>query len=146
MPFKEITTEFYLIKKNRNKTFLINILEVNPKTDSKNYFNIQVLEDLGENKESMLTILCEDNEFSSVEYGDDIFSAVACHVLEQRTDGQSYPIYITDIDLSRSFFAESDVVNPQTIHFLKYKKLIESNLNNALKDTVNSLTFDLYQV
>ena len=49
-----------------------------------------------------MTIYCEEVEFSTIEHGDDLFNAVARHVLKQRKSGLPYPIYITDIELANS--------------------------------------------
>lgn len=132
LPADKISVEFYLLSKNRKKQYLTTLIEVTPEPDSRSFFNIQVVGDMNEHKQTMLTIYCQDNEFSSLEYGDDIFTATAKHVLKQRSHGETYPIYITDIDLSRNMFVESSVEDLQTIHFLKYKSRIESSLNKAL--------------
>jgi adenylate cyclase class 1 len=50
---------------------------------------------------------------------------VARHVLKQRKSGQPYPIYITEIELSRHMLTKSHMGNFQSIHYLNYKKRIE---------------------
>lgn len=138
LPTDKISVEFYFLSKNRGKQYLASLIEVTPEPYSKSCFNIQVVGDMNDNKQTMLTIYCEDNEFSSLEYGDDIFIATAKHVLKHRSNGEAYPIYIADIDLSRNMFIESSVEDLQTIHFLKYKNRIESSLNKALISLLNA--------
>ena len=72
--------------------------EINPDMKARSYYNIQVMVNLYEANKTTLCIYCEDQEFSSLEHGNDLFEAVAQHVLDGRASGQTYPIYITDID------------------------------------------------
>jgi len=132
LPAEEISSEFYLITKKRDKTFTTKFIDVKQLPDTNNFFNIQVLGNLDNNKQTTLTIYCQEHEFSTLEYGDSIFSAVAKHILEQRSNGQTYPIYITDLDLPRNMLFETHAGTLQTIHFLNYKKRIEKSLNDAL--------------
>src|SRR5690606_11390196 len=79
-------------------------------------------------------IYCGDQEFSALELGDNLFSQVAHYILDQRQQGEKYPCYITDLDLSEC----SDLIAPQTglqlIHFLQIKADLEQRLTHALKN------------
>jgi len=132
LPVEEVGTEFYYLHQEHGKNYTAKPIEVSDDPDQSSYFNIQVLGDLAENNQTNLTIYCEDFEFSTVEYGEHIFAAVANHVVKQRKGGATYPIYITDIDLSRSLFFESDVRRLQSVHYLEYKKRIEIRLNETM--------------
>ena len=68
-----------------------------------------------------------------LEFGDRIFQEVASHITARRESGTHYSIYITDIDLSTSMLGTDGTDGVQTIHFLNYKKRIESLLNEALQ-------------
>ena len=68
-----------------------------------------------------------------IEHGDKIFQRVAKYITRKRRSGSNYPIYITDIDLNPAILGTDSVVGVQSIHFLNYKKRIESLLNEALK-------------
>ena len=129
---EEIATEFYRLTQEKDKSYSAKLIDKMPDSDHSRYFNIQVLGDLDENRQSSLTIYCEDHEFSTLEYGQNIFTAVVKHIIKQRKDSATYPIYITDIDLSRNLFFLSDIKNLQTIHYLEYKKRIETKLNATL--------------
>ena len=81
---------------------------------------------------TQLTMYCADREFSSQEFGDNLFAAVARYILERRASGELYPIYITDLDISRTTLGADAASGQQTVHFLNYKKRIEKRLNDAL--------------
>ncbi|WP_166794169.1 hypothetical protein, partial [Pseudomonas aeruginosa] len=53
---------------------------------------------------------------------------VARHILAHRAESEPYPCYLTDLDLSRLFADEQ----PQTLHYLRYKSVLETALNQAL--------------
>ncbi|MBI3560846.1 MAG: class I adenylate cyclase [Gammaproteobacteria bacterium] len=78
-----------------------------------------------------LRIYCEDREFSSLEYGTQLYPQVAQHMLSLRQAGDKYPIYITDIDLPRSLLGE-ELLDVQSIHYLRYKREIEDALYQAI--------------
>ena len=93
---------------------------------------MQVISAPGEGDRQNLTIYCNDVEFTSLEYGNNLFREVAAYILGQRRSGLRYPIYITDIDLPRTLLSDEPSGHIQTIHFLNYKKHIEQRLNEAL--------------
>jgi adenylate cyclase class 1 len=86
------------------------------------------------NDEQRLTIYCDDREFSTMEFGQELFAHVAKHILSRRRSGERYPIYITDLDLPHSMF-EVNAGNGQvqTIHYLNFKRRIEKQLNEAMQ-------------
>ncbi len=131
---EDFPMEFYQLKKADQQNYHVTNIEIVPGMNKRNFFNIQVMGSLEEDNRTTLAIYCEDQEFSSLEHGNDLFRAVASHVLKGRASGQSYPIYITDIDLSRSLLYDPEIDSLQTIHFLKYKKRIEDKLNEALAE------------
>ena len=85
------------------------------------------------NEENVYNLYCGEQEFSSIEYGNRLFDTVAQHILALRTSGDDYPIHVTDIDLSEEIISSSPVPL-QTIHYLKYKMLIEDKLMQALSE------------
>jgi len=96
-----------------------------------NYFNVQVIGDVV-NRNAAFTVYCNDQEFSSLDYGNGLFREVARYVLGQRGSSQRYPIYITDVDLSPSLLGARSADRVQAIDYLKYKKRIEEKLNREL--------------
>ncbi len=100
----------------------------------RQYFHLQVLVDVDEQQATVFTLYCNGREFSTLEFGNQLFEAVAKHVIALRKSGQAYPIYITDISLSRAVLGRGGVENKvQTVHFLNYKRRIEELLNRALQ-------------
>lgn len=99
---------------------------------SRDYFSVQVIGDVVE-KSTAFTIYCNDKEFSSLDFGKDLFREVAKYVVSERASGQRYPIYITDVDLSPSLLGASGGSKVQVIDYLKYKKRIETKLNSELR-------------
>lgn len=95
------------------------------------YVSLQVIGDRVD-REVVFTIYCEDREFSTLEYGEQLYNEVARHILNKRSSGSKYPIYITDLDLSKSLL-DMDAKHLQTFHYLKYKKEIEQYLSEALE-------------
>jgi adenylate cyclase, class 1 len=95
------------------------------------YFNVQVIGETTAGR-TMLSVYCDDREFSSLEHGENLFPAVAQFVLQRRASGERYPIYITDFDLSPTALAAEAKGAVQTVHFLQYKKRVEDLLNRAL--------------
>lgn len=91
---------------------------------------LQIIGDMDGMHGNSLTIYYADQEFSSVEFGDDLYHEVARAVLEHRSSGADYPLYITDIDITRSSHKTGGI---QTLHYLKLKQQIEQQLNKSLK-------------
>jgi adenylate cyclase class 1 len=95
------------------------------------YFNVQVLGDMVGQK-TVFTIYCDEREFSSLDHGNDLFREVAKYVIQKRTSGLRYPIYITDVDLSPGLLGEGFAGGVQVVEYLRYKKRIEAKLNGEL--------------
>jgi adenylate cyclase class 1 len=93
------------------------------------FFNVQAIADYDHAGNLTFTIYCNQQEFSELEFGEDLFDAVARHILAHRQSRERYPCYFTDIDLSRNLNEGNGV---QTIHYLRYKQRLERALNAAL--------------
>lgn len=101
--------------------------------ERRGYFNVQVIAAQDDENRSAFTIYCEEQEFSSIEYGGDLFKIVAGYVVKQRQGGQRYPIFITDLDLPPGMLGEYSSSRVLTADFLSYKRNIEFKLNEALQ-------------
>ncbi len=124
--------EFYLIGRDSEARYKLERQAPEFRAIYQQYFSLQVIVDQDENGKTIFTLYCGDLEFSTLEHGSDLFGAVVRHVLELRRSGQTYPIYITDIGMSRAVLGEQGVNKVQTIHFLNYKRRIENELNRVL--------------
>ena len=79
-------------------------------------------------------IYCGDREFSSLQYGQDLYSEVAGEVTRLRSDHGHYPIHVTDIDIAYSLLDSPPGGRLQTIHYLSHKRYIELRLNKSLTE------------
>lgn len=90
--------------------------------------DVQAIVEPGEQSRSQVTLYCNHQEFSSIEYGSGLYAAVARYILGQRRMGERYPCYITDLDLS----ALHGSGRSQTVQYLRYKAHLEAALNQAM--------------
>lgn len=93
------------------------------------FYDVQAIIEPGDGRQRHVTLYCNHREFSELEYGRDLYRAVARHILAQRSGDEHYPCYITDLDLS-AVLAGQQV---QTVHYLRYKSELEDALNAALQ-------------
>jgi adenylate cyclase class 1 len=97
------------------------------------FINVCAVAEPNEHEQLSFTLYCDGKEFSELEFGDGLFAAVANYIIAQRKHGETYPCYITDLDLSLC----REIIAPQTgvqlIHYLHIKADIERRLNEALR-------------
>lgn len=105
------------------------------RANSAGFFKLQVLSEEGlDGVESAdFTVYCNDCEFSSLEYGDDLYAEVARHILARRKSLKRYPVFITDMDLPASQFSDFGNGQVPTVEFLRAKHDIETKLNSAVQ-------------
>lgn len=131
-----IGLEFYKAVKNSNGNLQLVDCRVLRRASRDKFFNIQIIGNSIEDSRETLTIFCNETEFSSLEYADDLYQAVARHVLEKRRSGLCYPIYITDIDVPPGMLGAESHSAPQTVLYLRFKKQVEEKMNTALMSLV----------
>lgn len=124
------TLAFYYLERNAGNGWQVVQHRVNNLFKPGDYINIQVIGDKVRD-EVQFTVYCDDQEYSSLAHGDQLYRHIAEHILRLRHNHERYPIYITDIDLSKSLLG-SDYANVQTIHYLNYKRHFESKLQQIL--------------
>lgn len=96
------------------------------------YLSLQVLADADSDGHQQFTIYCNHQEFSTWEHGGSLFVEVAKFVHARRSAGETYPIYITDLDLSTRFRNQVGIQSLRPYDLLNYKKRIEYQLTRAL--------------
>lgn len=128
---ENIEIDFFQINLDKMKNIEIHKINDEIERTEKGFFNIQVIGSPDDEHHS-LAIFCEDVEFSYIEHGNNLFNVVAEHVIGKRASGQRYPIYITDIDISKGLIGQVESDKLQTFHYLNYKKSIEDKLNQAI--------------
>lgn len=103
-----------------------------PPSGDQLFINIQVTAEPDNDGEMFYTLYCNQQEFSSLQYGEQIYQAVAAYILQQRVNQEPYPCYITDLDLSQCEALIAPRHGLQSSHYLQYKIAIEQKLNEAL--------------
>ena len=97
---------------------------IDDETGMIRYFNIQVIASIDQYGEPQYTYYCDDIEFSPLEYGEKLLSAVAKQILRHRNNEDRYSAYITDLDIS--------ALNPQSRQasgqYLEIKKSLEKQI------------------
>ncbi len=127
-------TQYLQIVRNRRDEYLLEPIDGSlwPEPDSD--MGVQLIGNPDDTNGDAFSIFCREQEFSSLEYGGDVFAQVARHIIGQRHSGGSYPIHITDIDLCPAMLGTDSASGVQTVHFLQQKKRIEYLLNHALEN------------
>ncbi len=125
------TIEYFFIEKEPSEAFQLKQINLDLKPENEIVALRVVAHDLDSNYKDT-TIYCDNQEFSSMEFGTRLFEEVANHIVALRRSADHYPIYITDIDVPHTLLGASAHAELQTIHLLKYKKKIESRLNESV--------------
>jgi len=124
--------QYYQITRNSLEEYVLVPVKANPEVGTRRYFDVQVIGGLEDERHGSFSIFVGNREFSALEFGDQIFHRVTEHIFRKRDGGRGYPIYITDIDVNPAMLGTDNANGVQSIHFLNYKKRIESQLNEAL--------------
>ncbi|WP_166262271.1 class I adenylate cyclase [Marinobacter salicampi] len=80
-------------------------------------------------------IYCGDQEFTAMEYGDQLIDAVAHYICSRRRSGEPYPIYLTDLHLPHDLDPRGYQQDLQTTQYLYYRNQLENALNTAVSRT-----------
>ncbi len=96
------------------------------------FINIKAIAEMDNEQQLRFTIYCNEQEFSSLAYGDELFKAVASYIIRRRQQGAHYPCYITDLDLSLCQDTLAQQTGVQLGHYLQLKAELENKLNAAL--------------
>jgi adenylate cyclase class 1 len=101
-----------------------------PKTPvNKPFYDVQAIVGKAAPGEVQVTLYCNQREFSELEHGEQLFSAVAREIVGQRRETERYRCYITDLDLSGLLGDGQSSSNS----YLRYKADLERALNEALE-------------
>lgn len=96
------------------------------------FINIKAIAEMDSEQQLRYTIFCDEQEFSALSYGEQLFSAVANYIVQRRKQGERYPCYITDLDLSLCQDTIAQQTGLQLGHYLHLKSELEDKLNQAL--------------
>ena len=106
-------------------------IEQRPTPDEGNdqpYYEVQAILQAGTGDDVHVTLYCDQQEFSELDHGDELYTVVARQILGQRRNAGHYRCYITDLDLSELLADEQG----STILYLRYKRELEQALNDGL--------------
>lgn len=121
--------EFYQLMRDRDGEY-----SAQPRTPPRNrladnYLELRLLGDSLNLNQSSQVLTCGEREFSSLEFGDGLFRAVAEYIVTQRKNRQAYPIYLTGLELSSS----SGGYGTSTIELFRFKRRLEQRLCDELE-------------
>ncbi len=133
--FGQETIDLYRLRRTANDKFHAVKRPIMLRQNAK-FLSLGVFVGLDGSGNQQFTIFCGDEQFSSIEYGGKLFIAIAAFIFNHRRNFETYPIFITDLELSNRFKAVHAIDNQQTIHLLNYKKRIEQKLTRALRDNL----------
>ena len=98
------------------------------------YFDVHAQVDFDANDKLGFILQCEQEDFSQMEYGDQVYKALVRHLVNLRQHNKPYPVYITDIALSDRLQTRNGNQVLQTCSYLDYKYKLEQRLNEALRE------------
>lgn len=122
--------EVYKLERNYEGDWIAEQHATVRETHSLDLVNLQVIVELVDGQTNY-TVYCDDQEFSTLELGTELYRQVADHIVANRSGQRYYPIYITDLDLPRALQGD-DIRDVQTIHYLQHKRDFEDKLNAEL--------------
>ncbi|MCO7593417.1 MULTISPECIES: class I adenylate cyclase [Pseudomonas] len=93
------------------------------------YYEVQAILQAGTGDDVHVTLYCDQQEFSELEHGDQLYAVVARQIIGRRRSAGNYRCYITDLDLSE--LLEDD--QGSTVLYLRYKRELEQALNDGLE-------------
>lgn len=92
-------------------------------------FHVQAIAHYDPAGRTVFDIYCGRTAFTELDWGGELYLAVARHIIERRRSAERYPCYITDLDLS-----DHQDGADQTTLYLRYKRVLEAELNRALAE------------
>jgi adenylate cyclase class 1 len=96
---------------------------------NQRFYDVQAIIGKAAPGQVQATLYCNQREFSELEHGDQLYSAVAREIVGQRRETERYRCYITDLDLSGLL---GDGQHSSNL-YLRYKAELERALNQALE-------------
>ncbi len=123
---------FFQMKSAQNGSFVGKQTPVSQNIRQTSMFEVKAIAHTNDAGEIEYDFYCDDQEFSSRSFQDQLFLVVAQFILSRRKNGENYPIYITDLDLSLASTYVSGDAPLQIKHYLDIKNVLEDKLNEAI--------------
>jgi len=126
--------EFHCLEKDRQGCFV-----AHPRTPPRhrlpdNYLELRLISDGLDLGHSPHVLICGDREFSSLQHGQQLLESVVEYILTQRQGQQTYPIYLTGLELSGT---SGEGIAP-TCELFEFKKRLEQKLNQVMQQVIRS--------
>lgn len=96
------------------------------------YYEVQAIIQAGVGGAAHVTLYCDQQEFSELEHGPQLYAVVARQIIGQRRGAGKYRCYITDLDLSELL---DDRLGATQV-YLSYKRVLEQALNEGLEQVL----------
>lgn len=123
--------DIYELSYNKYNQLLKNRLNSSMLPIDDHYFDLTI-RITGEPGNQAILFKCEDREFSSAEYGTEIYSALRKYLARNFRIGANNPIYVSDVDIPLSQFNLNDQKSLHIRDYVKQKINIEKRLNAIL--------------
>ena len=101
-------------------------------TDLRPYLPLRLFADLDRDRHPQFVAYLDDQQFTTEEFGNGLFDAIAREVLSLREGRARYPVYITDLELSPLLLQSRNIDSRNVIELLRQKLRIERQLTRAL--------------
>ncbi|MES9852983.1 MAG: class I adenylate cyclase [Candidatus Thiodiazotropha sp. L084R] len=119
--------KFYELSRGKDSKWHVKSRRVPLKT-SDDYMEVVLVSDSAESDAKLVSVICGEREFTQMEYGRELYSAVAEYINSFRKGDAKYPVYLTSVRLS-------GIQTPQvleTVNLLNLKKRVELRLNQPV--------------
>ncbi len=121
----------YGVKQVSQRTFKLN-------PEPGYHHGIQVLLHLSDEGKLFPTFIWDDEEISYLDFNDSVYNEVVSRIISLRAAHATYPVCVTDIDLSQVVKSDREIHHLSTCTFLNYKRELENKLNTALLELENT--------
>ncbi len=126
----DLQLSFYEIQQETTSTFTTYPAKWTPPAYIELSLRIIVEDSAETNIPAKYHIYCNDQEFNTDTYGEQLFKQVSHFIIaNRRGNNKSYPIHVTHIEVPCYHLGVDTEEQLQTIHHLNYKKKIEAKLN-----------------
>lgn len=123
---------FYEMQRRPGQLMNARQTPISQNTHQTNMFEVKAIAFSDDDEQIQFDFYCDDQEFSSRSFRDQLFLVVAQFILSRRNNGENYPIYMTDLDLSLCEHILAKEGQLQISHYLYIKNKLETKLNEAI--------------
>jgi adenylate cyclase class 1 len=119
--------EFYEIVQDRRKAWSVEP-RMPPQNNPDDYLELTLVTDSLNAGAKPISLICGDQEFTHLEFGEEFYRATAIHLQNLRRKGHAYPFYLTALQSTGIHGLQS----LSTVEMLNLKCRVEDKLNRSL--------------